>query len=139
LASNNNDISIKLQILFEYCLRLHKKSSNPEMHFFKIPKLNDIDNDTILRNSVYLIDENFVRGGVDVEGENSFPWITRITSKGIAFVEELVTKSEQNIPQIFDKLKDVHVLQDKMMILILHCMDLDEIPLDMIKIAQDLF
>ena len=86
-----------------------------------------------------MIDENFVRGGVDVEGENSFPWITRITSKGITFVEELVTKSEQNIPQIFDKLKDAHVLQDKMMILILHCMDLDEIPLDMIKIAQDLF
>ncbi len=139
MDSQNSDVSIKLQILFEYCLRLYKKSTNPEMHFFKIPKLNDIDNDIILRNSVNLIDESFVRGGVDVEGENSFPWITRITPKGITLVEELVTKSEQNIPQISDKLKDISTMQDKIIIIILHCMLSDEIPLDVVKIVRDLF
>jgi len=135
----DDDIQIKLQILFEYCLRLHKQSINPEMHFFKIPKLNTIDNDIIFKNSVNLIDENFVRGGVDVEGDNSFPWITRITPKGISLVEQLVIKSEQNLPEISSKLKNMLTIEEKIIFLILHCMKNDKIPIDVAEIAHDLF
>lgn len=109
------------------------------MHFFKIPKLNAIDNNTLFKNSVNLIDENFVRGGVDVEGDNSFPWITRITPKGISLVEQLVIKSEQNLPEISSKLKNMLIIEEKMFFLILHCMKNDKIPIDVVEIAHDLF
>ena len=102
----DDDIQIKLQILFEYCLRLHKQSINPEMHFFKIPKLNTIDNDIIFKNSVNLIDENFVRGGVDVEGDNSFPWITRITPKGISERSKLTINFIKRKMKEYDELKN---------------------------------
>ena len=76
----------------EYYVRLHDTSKNPEMHFFNIPELKEIDNKIIAKNAIYLIDENFVRGGVDVEGDNEFPWITRILAKGIEFVEQLTAE-----------------------------------------------
>jgi hypothetical protein len=35
-----------------------------------------------------LIDENLVRGGIDEEKDHSFPWITRLTSTGIKWIEK---------------------------------------------------
>ena len=91
MAENPENIKIRKIILLEYYSRLHGKSKNPEIHFFNIPELKEIDNEIIAVNAIYLIDENFVRGGVDVEGEQRFPWITRILPKGITFVEQLIT------------------------------------------------
>ena len=91
MAENPENIKIRKIILLEYYSRLHGKSKNPETHFFNIPELKEINNEIIAINAIYLIDENFVRGGVDVEGEQRFPWITRILPKGIAFVEQLIT------------------------------------------------
>ena len=81
--------------MLEYYARSRGQSKNPEMHFFNIPELKEIDNQVITANAIYLIDENLVRGGVDVEGKNTFPWITRILPKGITHVEQLITKSEE--------------------------------------------
>ena len=91
LEENPENIKIRKIILLEYYYRLHKKSKNPEMHFFNIPELKEIDNEIITVNAIYLIDENFVRGGVDIEGEQRFPWIARILPKGIAFIEDIIT------------------------------------------------
>ena len=89
-----NELNAKIQkiILLEYYSRLHGQSKNPEMHFYNLPELKEIDNQVIETNAIYLIDENFVRGGVDEEGERKFPWITRLLPKGITFVEKLITK-----------------------------------------------
>ena len=92
LEENLENIKIRKTILLEYYWRLHGQSKNPEMHFFNIPELKEIDNEIIAVNAIHLIDENFVRGGVDVEGERRFPWITRILPKGITFVEQLIAK-----------------------------------------------
>ena len=47
-----------------------------------------MDNKIIFKNAKYLIDENLVRGGIDEEKGNSFPWITRLTPTGIKLIEE---------------------------------------------------
>ena len=36
----------------------------------------------------FLIDENLVRGGVDEQGDHIFPWITKLTSTGIEWMEK---------------------------------------------------
>ena len=92
MEESQQNIEIRKIILFEYYSRLRGQSKNPQMHFFNIPELKETDNQVIAANAIHLIDENFVRGGVDVEGEKRFPWITRILPKGIAFVEQLITK-----------------------------------------------
>ena len=92
MEENSQNVKIRKTILLEYYSRLRGHSKNPEIHFFNIPELKEIDNQIISVNAIYLIDENFVRGGVDVEGEQRFPWITRILPKGITFVEQLITK-----------------------------------------------
>ena len=92
MEENTENIKIRKIILFEYYSRLHGKSKNPEIHFFNIPELKEVDNEIITANAIYLIDENFVRGGIDVEGEQKFPWIIRILPKGITFVKQLITK-----------------------------------------------
>ena len=88
MEEDQQNLKIRKIILFEYYSRLQEQSKNPEIHFFNLPELKEIDNEIIAINAIYLIDENFVRGGVDIEGEKSFPWITRILPKGIAFLEQ---------------------------------------------------
>ena len=82
-----NEEIIKI-ILIEYYQRSTGTSKNPETHMYNFPELKEINNQDIFQNAKYLIDENLVRGGIDKEGEYSFPWITRLTLTGIKFVEE---------------------------------------------------
>ena len=79
---------IKKIILIEYYARLKGSSKNPEMHMYNFPGLKEMDNKIIFKNAKYLIDENLVRGGIDEEKGNSFPWITRLTPTGIKLIEE---------------------------------------------------
>ena len=85
---NFTNDQIRKSILLEYDRRSKGISSNPEMHMYNFPELKKIDNKVIYRNAKYLIDENLVRGGIDEEGENLFPWITRLTNSGIKLVED---------------------------------------------------
>ena len=82
------DEQIRKIILLEYQNRLNKTSKNPEIHIYNFPELKEIDNKIILKNVKYLINENLVRGGIDEEGENMFPWITKLTPLGIKLVEK---------------------------------------------------
>ena len=82
------DEQIRKIILLEYQNRLNKTSKNPEVHIYNFLKLKEIDNKIILKNVKYLINENLVRGGIDEEGENMFPWITKLTPLGIKLVEK---------------------------------------------------
>ncbi|RZD44816.1 MAG: hypothetical protein CXT78_06005 [Thaumarchaeota archaeon] len=79
---------IRKIILVEYYKRSKKISKKPEMHIYNFPQLKEINNKIIFQNIKYLIDENLVRGGIDEEGDHSFPWITRLTPEGIKLVEE---------------------------------------------------
>ena len=58
------------------------------MHIYNFPQLKKINNKIIFQSIKYLIDENLVRGGIDEDGDYSFPWITRLTPEGIKLVEE---------------------------------------------------
>ncbi len=78
---------IRKIILVEYYKRSKKISKKPEMHIYNFPQLKEINNKIIFQNIKYLIDENLVRGGIDEEGDHSFPWITRLTPEGIKLVE----------------------------------------------------
>ena len=82
------DEKIQKIILAEYYSRLKGCSKIPQMHMYNFPKLKEIDNKIIFENAKFLIDENLVRGGVDEENDHSFPWITRLTSTGIEYVEK---------------------------------------------------
>ena len=75
-------------ILLEYYKRSKGKSKNPEMHIYNFPQLKEINNKVIFQSIKYLIDENLVRGGIDEDGDHSFPGITRLTPEGIKLVEE---------------------------------------------------
>ena len=79
---------IKKIILIEYYARLKGSSKNPEIHMYNFPELKETDNKKIFQNAKYLIDENLVRGGIDEEGSNEFPWITKLTVLGIESLEK---------------------------------------------------
>ena len=82
------DEQIRKIILLEYQNRLNKTSKNPEIHIYNFPKLKEINNEIILKNIKYLINENLVRGWIDEEGENVFPWITKLTPLGIKLLKK---------------------------------------------------
>ena len=82
------DEKIRKTILLEYYKRSKGKSKNTQMHMYNFPELKELNNKDIFDNAKYLIDENLVRGGIDEEGENLFPWITRLTNLGIKLVED---------------------------------------------------
>ena len=82
------DEKIRKTILLEYYKRSKGKSKNTQIHMYNFPELKELSNKDIFNNAKYLIDENLVRGGIDEEGENLFPWITRLTNAGIKLVED---------------------------------------------------
>ena len=132
------DAKIRTIILFEYCKRSYGQSDNPEMHFYIIPELCNTDNEIIKVNAVHLIDENFVRGGVDDDGRQTFPWIRRITPTGMELIQRLADESESNIPELHEKLKDKADPKDKMLEYISYCQSYDEFPLKVLNIAKDI-
>jgi hypothetical protein len=131
------DVRIRVIILFEYCKRSFGKSDNPEMHFYVIPELRDTDNEMIKRNAVHLIDENWVRGGVDDDGSQTFPWIRRITTTGMELVGRLVSESESIIPELQDELKSKTESQDRVLGFITYCLRTNEFPSTILGIAKN--
>ena len=75
-------------ILKEFYKRSQEKSDNPNLHMYNFPELKEIDNERIFENIKYLINENLVRGGIDQDENQSFPWISRLTSLGTKLIED---------------------------------------------------
>ena len=75
-------------ILKEFYKRSQGKSEIPKIHMYNFPQLKEIENEVIFQNIKYLINEGLVRGGIDQDENQSFPWISRLTSLGIKFVED---------------------------------------------------
>jgi hypothetical protein len=137
MVNIKTDARIRLIILFEYCKRSFGKSDNPEMHFYVIPELHDIDNEIIKTNAVNLIDENLVRGGVDDDGSQTFPWIRKITPTGMGLIERLVSESESNMPELYDELKDKTERRDRILGFITYCLGTDDFPTKVLGIAKN--
>ena len=91
--TKQTDEQIQKIILIEYYKRKIGVSRNPEMHIYNFPELKEIDNKDIFQNVKYLIDENMVRGGIDEEGDHTFPWITKLTYMGIEWIETELSKT----------------------------------------------
>jgi len=87
MADITND-GIREIILKEFYKRSQGKSEIPKIHMYNFPQLKEIKNEIIFQNIKYLINEGLVRGGIDQDENQSFPWITRLTSLGIKFVED---------------------------------------------------
>ena len=130
------DVKIRTILLFEYCKRSYGQSDNPEMHFYVIPELRDIDNEIIKANAVYLIAENLVRGGVDEDASHSFPWITRINPTGLKLVKRVVDESELKIPELQDRLKDKTDTQDRILGFIAYCFKFKDVPTEILDIVK---
>ena len=75
-------------IIKEFYKRSQSKSDNPNLHMYNFPELKEIDNKRIFENVKYLINENLVRGGIDQDENQSFPWISRLTSLGTKLIED---------------------------------------------------
>ncbi len=133
------DVRIRLLILFEYCKRDYGKSCNPQMHFYVIPELRDTDNDIIKTNAIYLIDKNFVRGGVDDDGSQTFPWIRRITNSGMALLEQLIDESKKNIPEMHDELKDDSGNEGRIASFIDYCLKSETFSYRVLDVAKNIF
>jgi len=138
MIDKERDVKIRILLLFEYYKRLYGQSENPEMHFYVIPELKDIDNQIIEANAIYLIDENLVRGGVDEAGSHSFPCITRINSTGMKLVERIVEESESKIPELQEELKNKTSTQEKVLGFISYCFKFKDIPMGILDIAKDI-
>ena len=136
MIDKETDVKIRTILLFEYCKRSYGKSNNPEMHFYTIPELRNIDNEIIKANAVYLIAENLVRGGVDEDASHSFPWITRINPTGMKLVEKIVDESESKIPELQDKLKDKTDTQNRVLGFIAYCFKFKYIPTDVLDVVK---
>ena len=138
MIDNEIDVEIRIILLFEYCKRAYGQSVNPEMYFYVIPELRDIDNEIIKANAVHLIDENLVRGGVDQDASHSFPWITRINSTGMKLVERIVDESESKISELQYELKNKTSTQDRVLGFITYCFKFKDIPIGILDIAKDI-
>jgi hypothetical protein len=136
--NQERDIKIRTILLFEFYNQLYGQSKNTG-HYYILPELQDIDNQIIDANAIYLIDENLVRGDVEYAGSNSLPYITRINSTGMKLVENLVLKSEENIPEIKEELKNKSSIQDKVVSVVSYCLQHKEIALNVVDIAKDMF
>ena len=79
---------IRKIILNEFYKRAQGISENPKIHMYNFPELKEIENEIIFENVKYLINENLVRGGIDEEQNQSFPWISRLTEKGTKLIED---------------------------------------------------
>ena len=134
LIDNKQDVLIRVILLFEYYKRSCGKSNNPEMHFYVIPELREIDNKIIEVNATFLIDNNLVRGGVDVDASHSFPWITRINSTGVNLIEKIIHESKLNIIE----LKDESDPQDKILDFITYCLKFKEVPKSVLSAAKNI-
>ena len=75
-------------IIKEFYKRSQSKSENPNLHMYNFPELKEIDNKRIFENVKYLINENLVRGGIDQDENQSFPWISKLTSSGTKLIED---------------------------------------------------
>ena len=75
-------------ILKEFYKRSQEKSDNPNLHMYNFPELKEIDNKRIFENVKYLINENLVRGVIDQDENQSFPWISKLTSSGTKLIED---------------------------------------------------
>ena len=75
-------------IIKEFYKRSQSKSDNPNLHMYNFPELKEIDNERIFENIKYLINENLVRGGIDQDENQSFPWISKLTSLGTKLIED---------------------------------------------------
>ena len=75
-------------IIKEFYKRSQSKSENPNLHMYNFPELKEIDNKRIFENVKYLINENLVRGGIDQDENQSFPWISKLTSLGTKLIED---------------------------------------------------
>ena len=139
MIDNEIDVKIKMIILLEYYKRFCGQSINPEMHFYVFPELQDIDNKIIEANATWLIDENLVRGGVDIGDSHSFPWIIRINSTGTELIKKIVDESELKIPELHDELNDKITTQDRILGFITYCFKFKEIPVNISKITKDIF
>ena len=137
MTDAETDTRIRLIILFEYCKRSFDESDNPEMHFYVIPELRDIDNEIIKANAVCLIDKNLVRGGLDDDGNQTFPWIRRITPAGMDSIQRLVCESELIVPELRDKLKGKTESRDRILGFISFCFRTDEFPAKILQTAKD--
>ena len=82
-----NDV-IRDIILEEFYKRSQGKSEIPKIHMYNFPELKEIDNKIIFENVKYLINENLVRGGIDQDENQSFPWISKLTSLGTKLIED---------------------------------------------------
>ena len=136
MIDKETDVKIRMILLFEYCKRSFGKSDNPEMHFYTMPELRDIDNEVIKANAVYLIAENLVRGGVDEDASHSFPWITRINPTGLKLVKRVVDESELKIPELQDRLKDKTDTQDRILGFIAYCFKFKDVPIEILDVAK---
>ena len=83
---NNNEI--RKIILNEFYKRAQGTSKNPKIHMYNFPELKKIENEVIFDNVKYLINENLVRGGIDEDQNQSFPWISKLTKTGTKLVED---------------------------------------------------
>ena len=123
-------------LLFEYCKRAFNESRNPEMHFYNIPELKNTDNEAIKLNAIHLINENLVRGGIDEEGSHMFPWITRITRKGLELIGKIINESERKIDKFQEELKFKTSTREKTLHFISIYEDNENVKLKVIKIIQ---
>ena len=118
MSIEQENIEIRMTILLEYCKRSYEQSDNPNMHFYNIHELKNTDNEIIKLNAIHIINENWVRGGVDDENSHSFPWITRINSKGIELIERIIKELEKKMPELQDELKSKINTKDKILTLV---------------------
>ena len=129
---------IRTVILFEYCKRSFGKSNNPEMPFYMIPELRDIDKDVIKTNAIHLIDNNLVRGGIDDDGSQTFPWIRRITSNGMEIIENMTDESMLGAHELQDAEIGKTKKHDKIFRFISQCFETKVFPDKVLIIAKTL-
>ena len=79
---------IRKIILNEFYKSAQGISETPKIHMYNFPELKEIENEIIFENVKYLINENLVRGGIDEDQNQSFPWISRLTETGIKLIED---------------------------------------------------
>lgn len=91
------DLAIRWKLLCIYYDRLITNSRERPDPVYKLAQDEKIDISVVYANTIFLIEENLLRGTISHTTGGAIPFVTRINSTGMKLVERLFEESQKSL------------------------------------------
>jgi len=93
----DRDLAIRWKLLCTYYDKLYSNSRERPDPVYKLAQDEKIDISIVYANTIFLIEENLLRGTISHTTGGAIPFVTRINSSGMKLVERLFEESLKNL------------------------------------------